>query len=187
MLWFFAYVVIPVSTVLFAQDSNWFTMNFSILGNQEGWEDKFTLWGLMIGIYFYCCMRQILVKTPHKSSIFPYVILALILHVLALTTPYLPKELPFQASLHVIFSFSSAVVLMLCLLAILIFLYPANPAAYQPYVAALIGIALVSLCLLAIAGMISSAMEIFFIITTGILMYQLQKRLSFPASSSEAL
>ena len=59
LLWFITYILIPINTILFVQGSNWFTTNFSVIGNRIGREEEFVLWGLMVGIYFFWSLRQI--------------------------------------------------------------------------------------------------------------------------------
>lgn len=56
---FIAYGLIPVYTVLFVENSNWFTTNFSVLGNLAERRTEFVLWGLLVGIYFFWCLRRI--------------------------------------------------------------------------------------------------------------------------------
>ena len=53
LLWFTAYILIPAYTILFVQGNNWFTTNFSVIGNVVGREGEFVLWGLIVGIYFF--------------------------------------------------------------------------------------------------------------------------------------
>lgn len=53
LLWFTAYILIPAYTILFVQGNNWFTTNFSVIGNVIGREGEFVLWGLIVGIYFF--------------------------------------------------------------------------------------------------------------------------------------
>ena len=48
LLWFITYILIPINTILFVQGSNWFTTNFSVIGNRIGREEEFVLWGLMV-------------------------------------------------------------------------------------------------------------------------------------------
>ena len=59
LLWFITYILIPINTILFVQGSNWFTTNFSVIGNRIGREEEFVLWGLMVGIYFRSEERRV--------------------------------------------------------------------------------------------------------------------------------
>ncbi len=181
-LWFTGYILIPVSTVLFALDSNWFTTNFSVIGNQIGRNEEFVLWGLIVGIYFFECLRQICTHMERRQKGLWMIPVSLVLLVAAITTPYLPDQLPLKAFLHVVFAFMSAVCLMLSLLLIVWGLYRQNQKKYRPYLISLAGIALVSVILLWLAGIVSSALEIFFTITSAILVQRLYRSFSLPGS-----
>lgn len=171
-----AYILIPVYTVLFVHGSNWFTTNFSVIGNSLDRKSAFVLWGLMVGIYFFQCLHVILNHMPVKPVGSCLVPLSIVLLTFALTTPYLPKELPFQSFLHIIFAFMAAVCLLLCLYLTLWRLYQEHPLAYRPYFIALFGITVISIILLIMVGIISSALEIFFTISTTVLTRRLAAR-----------
>lgn len=107
---------------------------------------------------------------PKTSWLIP---LALILLVCAVITPYLPEKLPVKSRLHVIFSFMSALCLVLCLGGILWKLYRTDKQKYRPYLIGLAGISFFSLFLLCLAGIISSALEIFFTIASVLMVRRL--------------
>ena len=176
----FAYFFIPAYTIFFVEGSDWFTTNFSVIGNLAGRQGEFVLWGLCVGIYFFWCLRKIvshMEKRPRGMWLIP---LSLVLLTFAITTPYLPESLPFKSFLHIIFAFLAAVCLMLCLYLILITLCRQDAAAghrtYRPYLIALICITLTSGALLWLAGIVSSALEIFFTISTVILVKRLYEK-----------
>lgn len=178
---FIAYGLIPVYTILFVENSNWFTTNFSVLGNLAERKTAFVLWGLLVGIYFFWCLRQIaahMEKQPRGTWLIP---LSLVLLTFAITTPYLPEALPFKSFLHIIFAFMAAVCLMCCLYLIVGTLCRSNFKKYKYYLAALICITLISAALLWLVGIVSSALEIFFTISTVILVKRLYKTVPAPA------
>ena len=173
LLWFTAYILIPVYTIMFVQGNNWFTTNFSVIGNQLGRQEAFVLWGLLVGIYFFFSLRVIVVQmaVPPKSTwLIP---LALFLLPCAVITPYLPEILPLRSTLHIVFSFMAALCLILSIGSILLRLYQDDRKKYRPYLIGLAGIAMISLFLLLLAGIISSALEIFFTITSVLLVRRL--------------
>lgn len=173
-----SYIIIPVYTVLFVRGSNWFTCNFSVIGNVVQRRDAFVLWGLLVGLYFYRVLRTIvkhMEKKPKGTFLIPF---CLCLLFFAITTPYLPDEMPFKAFLHIIFAFFAAVFLIICLYLIVWQLYRSSPAVYKPYLAALLGITLGSAFLLYLVGIVSSALEIFFTISTVILVRCLLRRVA---------
>lgn len=88
LITFTAYILIPVYTLLFVAGSDWFTTNFSVLGNIAGRNEAFVLWGLMVGIYFFVCLRKIFRHMPEKPAGTWLVPLALVLLDFAVTTPY---------------------------------------------------------------------------------------------------
>lgn len=184
ILWLTGYIVIPVLTLAFVQDSNWFTTNFSVIGSRIGREEEFVLWGLIVGIYFFWCLRSIsrqMEVPPVGRWLAPA---ALILLVCAITTPYLPEKLPLKAFLHVIFAFTAAVCLMLCLILTVWRLYRDDSQKYRPYLLGLAGIILISFVLLWVAGIISSALEIFFTIASAILTQRLCRAVTKKRSPS---
>lgn len=174
----FAYLIIPAYTILFAWDTNWFTSNFSVIGNMEYKNNAFLVWGIMIGFYFYFTLRRILQWLPTKKKETVLVVISEILLVFAVFTPYLPKQLPLYSFLHVIFAFSASVLLLLALYLILWKLAQSRPDIFKPYLSALAVSTAVSLILLMAAGIVSSALEIYFTISCVILVRKLDKRLS---------
>lgn len=173
---FTAYILIPVYTVLFVEGSNWFTTNFSVLGNLAGRKTAFVLWGLLVGIYFFWCLRRIVLhmeNPPRGTWLIP---LSLLLLTCAITTPYLPEALPLKAFLHIIFAFMAAVCLMCCLYFIIIKLYREDAGSYKRFLAGLLGITAISAALLWLAGIVSSALEIFFTISAAVLVKRLYEK-----------
>ena len=106
LITFTAYILIPVYTLLFVAGSDWFTTNFSVLGNIAGRNEAFVLWGLMVGIYFFVCLRKIFRRMPEKPAgtwLVPLALKGLPSHRLRLSgrrmsdplrIPYGPKALP---------------------------------------------------------------------------------------------
>ena len=172
-----AYLIIPLITVLFSMDGNWFTSNFSVIGSQMEKQERFVFWGLAVGLYFYWAMRKIFAlialkteKPPKGAWLVP---LALVLLTFALTTPYLPGQFPLKAFLHVIFAFVSALCLIGAMLLAAWSLYRQNPEKYRPFLLFLAGIMSFSLILLWLCGIVSSALEVCFIISSAILVQKL--------------
>lgn len=171
-----AYAVIPVYTLLFVSGTNWFTSNLSVIGSLPTRRAAFFLLGVIIGLYYYEALKKLLVYLPHPILEHRLLVTALLLLLLAVTTPYLPESVPLQAFLHVVFAFVSSVLLALCLYLILWRLSALSPDARQflrPFRLSMVAITLVSGLLLILAGIISSALEVFFIIATTILVQRL--------------
>lgn len=175
MLAFIAYFLIPAYTVLFTKGSDWFTTNFSVIGNLIGRREEFVLWGLIVGIYFFWCLQKIVSRMRQKPAGTWMVSVSLVLLVFAITTPYLPDILPLRAFLHIIFAFMAAVCLIVSLFLIVWRLYRQD-RSYRPYLVGLGGIVVCSAFLLLLAGIVSSALEIFFTIMTVVMVYRLYRR-----------
>lgn len=183
---FIAHILIPAYTILFVHGSNWLTTNFSVIGNLIGRQEEFVLWGLIVGIYYFWCLRRIvrlMPQKPHGTWLIP---LSLLLLTFAITTPYLPESLPLKAFLHIVFAFVAAVCLMVCLYLIVWSLYRADKETYRFYLICLNGITLFSTFLFLLAGIISSALEIFFTISTVVMVYRLYRKLQALAASPKS-
>ncbi len=163
-LWFMTYMIIPAYTFWFVQGSNWFTTNFSVIGNIIGREEEFVLWGLIVGLYFFWCLWQIIARMPDPPAGTWLLPLSILLLSCAVITPYLPEQFPLKSFLHIVFAFLAASSLVVCLFLIIGKLYKHNEKKYRPYLIGLIAITLFSAFLLWTIGIISSILEIFFTI-----------------------
>lgn len=64
-----AYFIIPIYTVLFTRGYNWFTTNFSVIGNIFDKKLAFFVWGILVGVYFYMIYRQIRSLIPRTEIV----------------------------------------------------------------------------------------------------------------------
>ena len=87
----------------------------------------------------------------------------------ALAIPYLPDDFPGFASLHVVLAAGACVLLMLALLLVLLSLYRDSPENYRLLLVRWGLIVGGSGLLFLLAGMVSSALEVFFTITAALL------------------
>lgn len=178
-----AYFIIPVYTILFTKGYNWFTTNFSVIGNIFDKKLAFVVWGIIVGWYFYMIDRRIKSLTPLGRISSGLVPSALALLFCAITTPYLPEELPLKSFLHIIFAFVSTVLLLLYLASVIWTRRCLSPRVRRRYLAGLFSIIIISLALLDLAGIISSALEIFVTLTT----VSLSERLTASLSAGSAV
>lgn len=172
-----AYLIIPAYTIAFTSGYNWFTTNFSVIGNILDKKLAFLVWGITVGLYFYLIYRQLkpLVRlNPLFSHLIPA---ALGLLFCAITTPYLPDEMPLKSFLHIVFAFVSTVLLLVYLAAVVWTRCRMLAGPYRLYLAGLAAIVAVSAILLAMAGIVSSALEIFVTLTTVIMSQRLTSRI----------
>lgn len=192
------YLVIPIITIALVHGHNWFSTNFSVIGNRVGRQELFVLWGLLVGIYFFWCLRTLTAMAVQQNPAlrqnhrthqkhFHVTLLtlckglvpaALVLLTCAITTPYLPELFPFQAFLHIVFAFLSAVCLVLALILLVWQLVRLNPLCYRRFLLGIISIIVISAVLFFAAGIISSALEIFFTLSTSVLVNRLHRLVS---------
>ena len=146
---FFACFLIPVYTISFAGSTEWFGSNFSIIA-VTGWDryQGFLYWGLLAGGYFF---------------VVGY----------ALAIPYLPDYFPRFAALHVGLAAGACALLMLALLVLLLALYRSWPEQHGRLLVIWGLIVLGCAALFLIPGMVSTALEVFFTISTVLLVRKL--------------
>lgn len=175
-----AYFIIPIYTILFAWGTDWFTLNFSVLGNLSSRKNLFLLWGIIIGTYFYYILKQIISGLPRNRKETVMSITALLLLVLAVITPYLPDSQPLHAVFHVILSFLASISLLICLYMIVWKLYCMNQELYRPYLHCLLVITVLSAFLFFLTGIVSTVLEIFFTLSSTFLLQRLYRRVLAP-------
>lgn len=175
-----AYIIIPIYTLLFAWGTDWFTTNFSVLGNLYGRKNIFLLWGIIVGTYFYCVLKRVICNLPRNEKEKAFSIAALFFLTFGVLTPYLPDAQPFQSVLHVVLSFMASFSLLICLYMVIWKLYCMNQAEYRPYLICMMGITMISAVLLLISGIVSTALEIFFILSCSALLQKLYSKVSSP-------
>ncbi|MDK2965852.1 hypothetical protein [Lacrimispora sp.] len=175
-----AYFIIPVYTILFAWGTNWFTLNFSILGSLADRKNLFLLWGIIVGTYFYYVLKRIIRTLPRNKKEKAFTTLALMLLALAVTTPYLPDTQPFHAVLHVVLSFAASISLLLSLFLMIWKLYCMNRTAYRLYFVSLLLITAVCAVLFFLTGIVSTALEIFFVLSSTFLLRRLYGKVCSP-------
>ena len=179
---FWAYFLIPVYTVLFTRGYNWFTTNFSVIGNFFDKKRSFFLWGVLVGSFFYIIHRKVKSRLTLNPVYGRMVQAALALLFFAITTPYLPEELPLKSVLHIIFAFLSALLVLLFLLLVIWSQYQIYPHVYRRYLYGWLAIVCGSVLLLAAAGIISSALEIYVTLTSAAMAERLTCRIARQAA-----
>ena len=165
----FACFLIPAYTLLFAGSMEWFSTNFSVLAvTGEDHFRGFFLWGALVGGYFLGTLGSIAQALPPRGKRVVWVLTAVGCTLLlgALLVPYLPEFLPRAARLHVIFAACACVLLMLALLAAILSGRRRSPSVYRPLLRLWGWIVGFSGALFVLGGMITTALEVFFILST---------------------
>lgn len=162
--------LLPAYTLLFAGSVEWFGTNFSVIAvtGPEHYRGFF-LWGLLASCYYLLVLGGI-------SSTLPFLWQQLLLCALtllgctslgwALAVPYLPEDFPRYADLHVLLAFLACVLLMTAILAALLCCRRDDPLGCRPLFRDWWGIIGVSGLLFLWAGIISTALEVFFTLST---------------------
>ena len=169
----FACFLIPAYTMLFAGSVEWLGTNFSVIavtGKDHYW--GFVYWGALAGGYFAVMLTKLALILPRlwqRSAVFLLALLACLALGYALAIPYLPDDFPGFASLHVVLAAGACVLLMLALLLVLLSLYRDSPENYRLLLVRWGLIVGGSGLLFLLAGMVSSALEVFFTITAALL------------------
>ena len=169
----FACFLIPAYTLLFAGSVEWLGTNFSVIavtGKDHYW--GFVYWGALAGGYFAVMLTKLALILPRlwqRSAVCLLALLACLALGYALAIPYLPDDFPGFASLHVVLAAGACVLLMLALLLVLLSLYRDSPEKYRLLLVRWGLIVGGSGLLFLLAGMVSSALEVFFTITAALL------------------
>ena len=159
-------LLLSVYTLLFAGSVEWFGTNFSVLAvtgvdHYRG----FFLWGLLAACYYLLVLGGI-----SRTLSSPYVQLLICIFCLAgcgalgasLAVPYLPEDFPRYADLHVVLAFSACVFLMTAILTAIL----SCGGICRRLLGVWWGIIGVSAVLFLLTGIVSTALEVFFTLST---------------------
>lgn len=172
----YACFLIPAYTLLFAGGERWLDTNFSVLavlGVGQFW--GFVLWGVLLAAYFLVMLILICRTLERRRVVVAIAVLACLALGGAMLLPYIPERFPAAAEWHVVLAFSACVMLMLALLLILL-RCRRESAACRELIWSWLAIAVFSGGLLVAAGKVSSALEVWFVITTTLLVRALWLR-----------
>lgn len=175
---FLAYVFIPLASGWFAGATDWMTTNFSILRNSGEKEILFLTWGAILLFCFSLWFRDISRRLDHTRTALCLTRAACLILILAMLTPYLPERFPFWSRIHFYCAFLSPVLFLIGLLFLLLRYRQENPRVAKRYLWGFWIISGLSLILLWKAGMVTSALEIFFASSCSILLRRLHRRVA---------
>lgn len=167
MLDIFSYFIIPVYTILLARQDSFFDANLSIISSDIAHKDAFMLWTFMIVAFIYLVLSKVISnhKLRYRKVDNILVVVSCILLLLSATTPYHPDIYPVKAELHVVFAFTSTVVLLLAFLLITWELRNLDKKQYNIFFISVIIIGFISFFLFIYFGMVTSFLEVFITIT----------------------
>lgn len=164
--------LIPAYTLLFAGSVEWFGTNFSVLAvTGPDHYRGFVVWGLLAGGYFLWVLTAIartLAPWPRRITGF-LSLLACGSLAAGLWVPYLPALAPHWARLHVALCMTACVLLMAALLLVLLACLWQEGRRYLPLLLAWAAVVLGCGLLFALAGIITTALEVWFTLTATLL------------------
>ena len=170
---FFACFLIPAYTLLFAGSVQWFGTNFSVIDvTGPDHYRGFIYWGILAGGYFFVMLNSLSFALPTRwprICVRLLTVCAVLSLAYALAIPYLPAYFPRYAALHVALAAGACVLLMLALLLIILSLRRSDPARYTRPLLVWGLIAAGCAVLFLIPQMVSTALEVFFTISTSLL------------------
>ena len=170
---FFTCFLIPAYTLLFAGSVEWFGTNFSVIAvTGPDHYRGFVYWGVLAGGFFFVILSRLAFALPRRSArvlVRLLTVCAVLSLAYAVAIPYLPEYFPKYAALHVLLAAGACVLLMLALLAVLLALRPADPARWKKPLRAWGAIVAGSALLFLIPRMVSTALEVFFTVSTALM------------------
>ena len=179
MLKLFTYFIIPVFTIYLAIQGDLFGTNLSGICSRDSLQHLFILWAITVAGFSYYVLTCIVKKYHLRFQRPLYVIITTssILLLLSSLLPYLPRLHPLLSQLHMLFAFSSTMLLLLLLFIISWQLCRRNSDKYRRFFLLCIGIDLISFSILLGVGIISGFLEIFITISctclsTKLLLYE---------------
>ena len=139
----YACFLLPAYTLLFAGSVEWFSTNFSVravLGEDYYW--GFVLWGVLAAAYFLVLLTRL---ARSLSNLW----LRLFVHLL-----------------HILLAFGACVLLMASLLLLLLAFRREAPGLYRLFLPGWIAIVAICGVLFGLVGIVSTALEVFFTLST---------------------
>ncbi len=174
---FFACFLIPAYTLLFAGTVQWFGTNFSVLAVTGPKHYRgFLLWGLMAGSFFLVMLYRLsgtCAQRRQQTWVRGVTVVACGSLISAIMVPYLPAYFPRYAKLHIVLAFAACVLLMVAILSLLLWWEKEGGGYYKRQMTMWKLIVAGSGLIFWIGGMVTTALEVFFTITTTLLVRKL--------------
>lgn len=188
--------IFPLATLAYAGRSPWFLTNFSVLGGGEG-RPVFLLWGATAGLYF-CRFTGQLLKISASCSQTAFgrragrplpeaalLSLSAIFFAAALFLPYRPERSLPLSGLHTACAFLASAGLSAAVLLSAGRLCRLWPQLFLPFFPMAAAAACVAAVLFLAAGMVSTALEVYFSLSMAFLLSWLLHRARAAAGLSE--
>lgn len=116
-------LLIPAYTVLLTLGYGLTDTNLSVIANSHGRKAAFLFWGLLVGNYSYCYVRELFEEEQYRNRFSRLLLfLSMTLLTIGVGTPFLPETAPLLARFHIWTSFSAPILLGVVLIRYLWFL-----------------------------------------------------------------
>lgn len=158
-----AYVLFPLVNLIIAQYTDYFTENYSFVGNELHHPMILYIWGSLCGIYFYITTKTIMEKMNYRLKN-GHLLLALccIGMVLSVYVPYLPDNFPIIGQIHIYLSIVSTVGYVLLFFHILLEFAYVNYEIYKKYYSLYASLVGCCLLIMILFGGVNTIMEFVF-------------------------
>lgn len=170
-----AYFIIPAYTLLFVSQTDWFSLNLSVIGNQNGASQAFLLLGILIGAYYHIVLGRVISALPSPKRARRLLTASLLLLIFAVSTPYLPSRFPVRSLLHVVAAFTAATLLLACLY-LVVWQLSAGQPHFAIYRLLLLSLTIICAILLILVGIVSTALEVVFLLGSTTMVEKLYAR-----------
>lgn len=164
----FCHIIIPLSTVLLARGTDWFSTNFSSIRTAFSRQEEFLIWCLIVGGYFYYTVRRLMEQRRAAADVQwerTLFILSAVAMAFFVLIPYRPVRFPLLSAIHVAAALICCVSFFLCILLLILDAYWKSPGRYRLCLIWLYWSAVFCICAFLLTGIINSAMEICFVLT----------------------
>lgn len=166
--------LLPTYTLIFAGRGAWFSTNFSVRAVlSPGFYRLFVLWAFLAMGYFYVLLVRLALRVPRtgvRRAVFLLTLTACVSLGYSVFIPYLPTDIPGWAKLHVFLAAGSCVLLLAALLLLLMYWREHRLLRVWLALNGCYGV------LFALGGMVTTALEVFFILSAALLVRSLWLR-----------
>ena len=169
----FAFLLLPTYTVLFAGEE-WLSTNFSVRAViSPSYYRGFVVWAFLTMGYFYILLIRLALRvpcTPLRRGVFLLTLAACVSLCYGVFIPYLPRDIPRWAALHVALAAGSCVLLLAAILLLLLYWREWGMLRVWLVMNGAYGI------LFLWGGMVTSALEVVFVLSAELLLREMWVR-----------
>lgn len=162
---FILWLLIPALTFLVSGPTDWFTLNFSVIGSEFPQNILLLGWAIIVGGFYHSFMKRTIDQTTSfitTKTELAMIDISVFLLITAVFLPYRPSSHPLISYIHLAMAFSATVIFFLAITIINLKLYVMEPRLFSLPTALLLFAIFTTFCLLILCNfMITSALEIF--------------------------